>query len=214
MKNNVYIHVGLQKTGTTALQNVFSLIDNIQYFHYISWYTKINQYKDVLFSNEDLSGFPIGDRLDRYEILSNLKYVFPDAKIIVGFRDIKSWINSLYHESVRQGYKYTFDRFMSEFDPVYYDNDKYENVLKEYFDEVFVYYYEELKNNFDKVVDNICCFLQKDVPIYKKGEVNISLSDLQVKGLCCINWFCKSWLNKNGLIPGKIPHRLIRRMRI
>jgi len=211
---DVFIHVGLQKTGTTALQNVFEQIKGVQYFHYLDWYTKVKPDVDILFSNEDLSGFPIGDKLDRYKILDNLHHVFPKAKIIVGFRKWESWVNSIYKETVRQGYVKDRDAFDKEFDTSYIDFNGYEEEIKKKFRDVYVYQFEDLKENFDKIVKDICIFIDKEVPEYKQKKVNISLNDYQVYGLRCINRWCKSWHNPSGLFPGKIPHRLIGRIRI
>jgi len=209
MKNDVFIHVGLQKTGTTALQNVFANMKDIQYFHYMDWYTTAKPDVDILFSNEDLSGFPIGHRLNRYSILDNIKHVFPTAKIIVGFRDLDSWQKSLYNEAVRQGYTHSFFCYKDSFNPLYLDNEMYEDTLRKSFSDVFVYQFEDLKKDFDGVVKDICEFLNKDIPEYDNKNVNISLNSLQVKGLRLINCFCKSWLNPNGLIPHAILLRII-----
>jgi hypothetical protein len=210
---DVFIHVGLQKTGTTALQNsVFANMKDVQYFHYMDWYTKVKPDVDILFSNEDLSGFPIGHRLNRYSILDNIKQAFPTAKIIVGFRDLDSWQKSLYIETVRQGYTHSFSSYKDSFNPLYLDNEMYEDTLRKYFSDVFVYQFEELKKDFDEVVKDICDFLNKDIPEYDNKKINISLNSSQAKGLRLINCFCKSWLNPNGLLPGKIPHRLIGRI--
>ena len=213
MKNNIFVHVGLQKTGTTALQNVFANMKDVQYFHYMDWYTVVKPDVDILFSNEDLSGYPIGNRLDRYSILDNIKQAFPTAKIIVGFRNPHSWQSSLYKESVRQGYTKGFSSYLKEFDNDYIDYEKYEIALRDSFDEVFGYHFEDLKHNFSGVVKEICEFIGKPCPCFNNEKVNISLDDNQVRGLRFINRFCESWHNPNGLVPGIVLRKLIGRIR-
>ena len=207
---NIYIHIGLQKTGTTALQELIFKNLDANYFRYINKEIFNNLFKDnkpVIWSNEDLSGVPhlIFDekrRDSRFLIAKNLKVLFPKAKIIVGIRNPEKWIDSIYRESVRQGLALNFDEFYRRFDKKNLDFDAYIKLLRELFPKVFVYKFEDLKNDFDKAVKDICDFMEVCVPKYKNRILNRSLTDSQVKAFRSINrFFSKPGYNPDGKLP-------------
>jgi hypothetical protein len=127
----VFLHVGLQKTGTTYLQTrVFPQISEITYIG--RPYTQENhafntlQYADgtlyeperleheitairrasegrsaVVISDELLSGFPFYNYLNRELIARRLAAVLPDAEVIIFLRNQVELILSLYNQYVK-----------------------------------------------------------------------------------------------------------------
>jgi len=103
--NDVIIHVGLQKTGTTFLQEeIFRKLKNVRYIRDIS-FTNLcfKRDKKTIIANEALSGDPYSNKIDRFKVIDNLHKLFPDAKIIVGTRYMPNMIDSLYSQYIRNG---------------------------------------------------------------------------------------------------------------
>lgn len=207
----VFIHVGLPKTGTTFLQEcVFKHlpVNYVRYFDKTIYHNCFNFEHPFLLSNEDLSGYPhclFDDcsNSSRWFIARNLSMLFPDASIIIGIRNIDSWIKSIYKESVRQGLSLTEKQFYKRIS--YNGNllnfDVYIRFLKKLFDDVFVYNFEELKHNPTKIIKSLCSFLNIEMPIGIEYKImNRSLSDNQVRTLRFLNHFfySKSY-NPKGL---------------
>lgn len=122
--SEIYLHVGLPKTGTTFLQeNVFPHFDEL---HLVRGYRPFRSLfegaarRSILLSDESLSGDPFGPRSgpghwaaafsERMEILASL---FPNAHVIVGFRRHADLIVSLYKQHLHQGGTRTLEQFWS-----------------------------------------------------------------------------------------------------
>jgi len=203
--NEIFIHIGFPKTATTFLQDeIFKRLKNVEYHKEITFYTRIDSDKKVLFSNEDLSGnfLKENNNRNRFTTIKNLKQVFPHAKIIIGTRNKKPLLKSLYYESVRQGFADSYDVFLEKVDPNYTNFDFYIKYIKQLFDDVFVYSFENIIKNPDKVVKDICDFIGESVPIYRNKKYNISLSKNQVLLLRWMNtFFYHKNYNKGGIVP-------------
>ncbi|MEM6680999.1 MAG: sulfotransferase [Pseudomonadota bacterium] len=135
---NVYIHVGLHKTGTTLLQKkVFpKLTDHIlfpwgyQSHRAVTEFVTIEplsfdaqalrdefdfetiKHPGMLFSHEALSSRPHHGRFYAPYVAERFKQVFPDAKIILTVREQQGLIYSLYVEHVRNGGMHTLREFI------------------------------------------------------------------------------------------------------
>lgn len=191
----VFIHVGLQKTGTTALQElVFKKLD-VNYLRYLDrdlyqnigglYQKSFSVDKPTLISNEDLSGyFP---SWNRYEILENLRVLFPDARIIVGIRKSEIWAKSMYKEAVRQGFTGDYRGFKRLSPDWVFDLWRYADVLNRKFHGVYLYEYEELLKDFDGVVNGLCHFMGVPVPEYEQRVLNQSIRDWQIPGFRVMN---------------------------
>jgi hypothetical protein len=130
--SKVFIHLGLQKTASTYLQEkVFPFLSNIYYIG--RPYTTINhafnklQYadevlykkeelmqevkeikeqagnRDILISDELFSGYAFHNIINRGMIARRLAEIFPEAEIILFFRNQEELILSLYNQYVKIG---------------------------------------------------------------------------------------------------------------
>jgi hypothetical protein len=187
--NDIIIHVGLPKTGTTFLQNgFFPKIKNAKVFGVgnIPFYpdTKLWENKINIISNERLFGEPNTpiEKEHRNEIARRLHGAFPNAKIIVVFRERKSWTKSLYGEYVRNGGTEVYDIWYDKiFEHDSLDFESYEKCLRDLFDDVLVLQFEDLKTRPDYFVKKTCEFINVEVPEYENTMVNIRLDDKLIK---------------------------------
>ena len=204
-QNEIIIHVGLHKTGTSFLQkNVFEKLKEISYRYGFSLDDPPAKEKKNLISYEALSGRPFLPNYPdtRYIIANRLKRIFPTAKIIVGIRDIKLWKKSLYYQYIISGGILNYNQYEKKIsNSSYMDQGSYVNYLKELFDEVLVYKQEQLKNNTDETVKKICDFIGLDVPNYSKRKRNVSMTPNRIKVIRIINKFLYSTHNKKGIVP-------------
>lgn len=175
----IFIHIGLHKTGTSFLQKV--IFPNLKGINYKIYYKpdifELQENKINLISCESLSGNPLssvrfGD-LDRKLLIYGLKKMYPNAAIIVGFRHKENWLKSLYANRIKQGnYVRNFNDFYDRFNKEYLDFEGYEKLIKSLFSNVYVYQFEDLKNNPTEFVQNICKFIGVPFPEYKNKIVN------------------------------------------
>ena len=181
LANNIVIHVGLHRTGTTFLQNeIFPKLQGVNYkvYHdqteYILSKDKIN-----LISCESLSGSPttwIKYNFTIRDLLAKgLKAEFPNAKIIVGFRDKEKWAKSIYGQAVKQGRVYiNYESWYKKFDKKHLDFEGYLHLLNSLFENVYVYYLEDLQKDPDSFVKNMCNFIGVNTPLFKNKKLNRS----------------------------------------
>lgn len=190
MYNNLFIHVGLPKTGTTFLQkNVFPYLD----VNYIPEYTKFGNLdrriltfayqadKPILISDEYLYGRIISSqqKANNVTILKRLKRLYPNAKIIICFREKKSWLKSIYNQFRKHMSRNVLVKNFDDWYNNYFDDEalnftNYKNLAKELFDEVLILHYEDLVKDPDNFVKNIADFIGVDMPNYDKSRVNPS----------------------------------------
>jgi len=206
MKNAVIIHVGLQKTGTTFIQEeIFRKMKGVRYIRDIS-FTNLcfKRDKKTIIANERLSGDPYNGTVDRLKVIDNIHKLFPDAKIIVGIRYPPAMANSLYSQYIRNGG---------------YDNNIWDNIVdytnyKEYighiqslFKDVFIYYYDidlRYQENKADFIKRLCDFIDEPVPNYHDKRYRVSLKPYQLKTMRTMNK-----LLKHHLLMGKIIRELI-----
>ena len=226
----VFLHIGLHKTGSTALQNIFSAnfingdiiynppnivsmveyaIDNPrmrdEYILKAKYLLKIlrekNNSKTIFISNENLSQrFCFQD----YDYCSQVIYeVFPNAEIIIFIRFQSDWILSCYKQSVQLDDPQSIMDFLNYSDGMFGNIDNrfnsngllslnvhkadWTNLLDVYTkkfgrENIHLYFYENLKNDFKSVVDEIGNLVGMKVVYNKKKRFgNRSYSALACK---------------------------------
>ncbi|RLF37311.1 MAG: hypothetical protein DRM99_00700 [Thermoplasmata archaeon] len=190
----IIFHIGLHKTGTTFLQRyVFPKLKNVNLFctdgRPFNGIEDLEKDKINLISIENLSGSPFSsNEFTRYTIMEELAKLYPNAKIIVTFRNKNSWLKSLYSQYIKTGGTYTYPEWRKKiFNDKYLDFEEYEKLLKEKFKEVLVLKFEQLKSNPEEYIKKICDFIGVDVPDYEIKIVGKKFSDKQLEILRIMN---------------------------
>lgn len=226
-KTKTIFHIGMQRTGTTFFQyEVFPML-NIRYitpsffFKYGSLGTLAEFYRyilteDTLISNENIYADMWNKEDTRFERLEVLNKLFPDAKIILGVRDRESLKKSWYKKSIASGAVWTFEEFLQSINLKLFDYEVYIERLMEMFQDVYVYKYEDFRENPGKVVKKMCDFMGLETPKIEKEAYNrkwnIGYTQKQIKFARIINKLFKTRLNPDGIIPLRYelhPHRMI-----
>ncbi len=169
----MYIHIGMQKTGTTYLQNeVFPKLKNVYYFSRPRDVFRADSEKEkkYLVSHEAFSGYPHHiDRIDygvddRYRIANRLNKVYPNAKIILGIREKDDWFKSLFRQYAKMKGGAELRDFEERFDEGFLDYEGYIAYLEDLFSDVYVYHFETLKEDHEEFVKGICDFMDVELP--------------------------------------------------
>lgn len=169
--SEVFVHVGLHKTGTTWIQEEIFRKLNVAYTRRTDLLAiPCSKGQKKIIAHEELSGHPYYGRYeDRFAIADAIGRLFPSARIIVGFRDPSSWVKSLYSQYIRTGGWKSFEHFEKEiFDERFLQFEEYERYLKKKFDNVFVYRFEEIWADKSRFAKSLCDFL---------GEPAVKVSD-------------------------------------
>lgn len=224
----VYIHIGLHKTATTFLQKkIFPKLDNINYLS--RPYTNLNhafnklQYaddtrfcrqeftqeinqlqsdKDLLISEEMLSGTPYFNYVNRSTIAYRLQDVFPEAKIILFLRGQKDMLLSLHNTWVKalggtkslesftvcpsENYTYSQYRVGRPFDKTtfYLHHDYFSlnlsnflyyelvKLYKELFPDVYIFLFEEFRENPRKIIEELETIFGKRFAELDAGKIS------------------------------------------
>lgn len=175
----VILHIGLHKTGTTFLQQeIFPKLKGVNYkIYYEMQDYKIKDGAVNLISCENLSGSLLASikfgAFERNALLYGMKALYPNARIIVGFRDKKAWLYSVYCQHIKQGRLYrSYNAFLRTIPAEYIDFNSYECLICELFDDVYVYYFEAIQKDVDGFVRDICDFIGVPVPIFVNKKFN------------------------------------------
>jgi len=211
--NDVIIHIGLQKTGTTFIQEEIFKRINVRYVRNIN-FTNLcfKRDKKTIIANEALSGNPYSDKVDRFRVIDALHKLFPNAKIIVGYRDSFDMIKSLYSQYIRNGGCDKYDIGNTIVD--YTNNKKYIEHIQSLFKDVFVYNYNtDIKVDKKQFIKRLCDFIGEPVPKYKDKRYRVRLKPYQLKTMAFINRLSYHHeYNPDGKLPeilGKIVRELI-----
>jgi len=186
-ESEIYIHIGMHKTATTFLQKeIFPKLKGIKYYNLVN--NKGNRHKllaiekagKILISDEDLSGSPLiygTSYTERYNIADNLHKLFPNAKLIVGIRNKDDWLNSVIRHIATSSPQYTKDEIRRIFDKNYLDFEYYISYVRQLWGNknIYVYRYEDLKENPHKFIEGICNFMDVSVPDFTNRIVNKSI---------------------------------------
>jgi len=180
---SIFIHVGLPKTGTTFLQRkVFPKMD-VNFICKENLATVNLSKKINLISDEELSFKIDMFGINKYEVADRIHKLFPDAKIIVVFRDKESWLKSMYNQYLKSFYRpyMPFEKYKEIMIKMgAFDFKKYEDYLKTLFPEVLVLQFEDMKKDIYGFVSKICDFVGVDMPEFDPKPINVSLNKKQL----------------------------------
>jgi hypothetical protein len=205
MDEQIVIHVGLHKTGTTFLQKeVFPKLGDINYIEEVGLDISLVSDKLNLISNENLDGgsYRLFNKAEkRFAIANNLKKLFPDAKIVLCLRNKESWLKSAWKQYVIAYKSYSFSEYRETLDPHFLDHEKYVRHLKGLFREVHVCWFEDLVSNPQDFVKELCFFMKVQVPenIDYSKKHNTGITDTQIQ-------FIRLY---DKLFPSKLMHLLL-----
>lgn len=195
------VHIGLHKTGTTFIQNI--LFPEIESIHVIrGWQTHrdlINSdfNKKIVISDEAISGKPWhGNYLEDFKVnMWKLKKLYGNPRIIFGIRRQDEFILSLYKQYLHEGGTHKIDYLFNKYNTGAIKKEELflkERIvlLKELFDDVFIYSLESIKNKNSNFVKSLSDFLNINdsfkMPKEKKQNVGVK-SKFQVESLRKLN---------------------------
>lgn len=194
MDREIFIHVGLPKTGSTWLQHSYFPKLDLILIKYKKDFKIIPKKGKILISNESLSGSPRSSVKFRYYLTYGLKKSYPNAKIILGLREKKSWLKSLYNQGVKRGiYNVSYKKWLNNFDLGLCDFDSYVKLLTDQFDDVFIYWFKDFRENKAGVLKDMCDFLGVDFQNFDDSIKNPSYYDLTEQIFLFFNKFCMSF---------------------
>jgi len=220
MKNNVVIHVGMPKTGSTWLQNfILPFIKTIDVCYKESFRYSMLKWKDkgLLLSYENYAGYPHisaargldGWMATRSRSFRNLSSLFPSANIILVVRKQSDLIKSIYNQYIKVGGCISFDDYCFgnlsnslDREALYYM--PLLKQIKTHFNGKILLISFELfrkdKNKFGKIFldfagskDNI------DFERYGSKRVNVSLSQRQLKNMLILNKYVRTEYSPDGI---------------
>jgi hypothetical protein len=182
LQREVFVHVGLQRAGSTFLQeNVFPNMD-LNFCGNDLLKSKIKDGKNLI-SNESLCGyyFALDDLNNGYEIANRISSLFPNTKIIFIVRQFDDWIKSCYAKYMNVLHRrydgLSFVEWSKKFNVEKVDFNAYTGYLKSLFDDVLVLNYELLRDNPDLFIKYLCDWMDIKVPKYKLEYKNVDFGN-------------------------------------
>ena len=169
-KNNVFIHIGLHKTGTTFLQKV--VFPTLQDVHLVKPWARVRKVllvptdHTLLISNEALGGIPWNGTWYKEfeENVEMIKNRFPEASILIGFRRHESLLLSLYKQYLQEGGATSIQKFINDkiIDIENFHFGKRISYIEKRFDNIFIYTQEEMINRFESFFSSLCHFFETE----------------------------------------------------
>jgi len=207
MSREIFIELSPHKTGTTFRQMILYPKMDVHYSNNRILDTILFEDFDkpikYLISNENFTGWsylPEHDAVkERRNTVSNLKKLFPNAKIIICKREKNSWINSLYKQYIWAGGKKKFDQWYNSIDEAVFDIEKYISHIKKHFDDVLVLDFSLMKKDIFAFSKEICNYIGIELPIFENKKLNTSLSNKKMNLLRISNHVWKTHENHYGL---------------
>jgi len=191
----LYLHIGLHKTGTTFLQDyIFPNLKGIEYY-----YKPTNVIGNLdtlsltingktLVSDEEISfSMPDRDHTTRLDFIQVLHKNFPNAKIILGLRQYERWLKSCYSQYIKAGGYLKFNDYKQKYPHL--KPSEYRRIIYTLWGEenVFVYWQENLRKTPQIILKELCDFIDVKVPTYPKTSSNVSLKGWKLSLLRYIN---------------------------
>ncbi|MDI3527885.1 MAG: hypothetical protein PWR03_2069 [Tenuifilum sp.] len=183
-RNRIIVHIGYPKTATTWFQE--SLFPNVVNHRFVSWkeanelllssdcfnfestYVRslllYNEKNNLIiisefFSTAINSGFNYG--YFSFGISHKIKLAFPEAKILIFIRRQQSLIASAYQQYVKNGGTFGFRRWLYSGEVFRFEHLFYDNLISHYKklfgdDSVYVYLFENLKEDINAFTKQFC----------------------------------------------------------
>ncbi|MGE0383625.1 MAG: hypothetical protein AB7Q97_02785 [Gammaproteobacteria bacterium] len=207
----LFFHVGLQKTGTTFLQQaVFPLWRGLNYIPNdgLERLLRIDPERDYLLSREGLSGQNWASAAKRDASLKRLAELFPQARILISFRRHSGYLSSSYNHYLQHGGTLTPERyfdlagdtgFMKRED--FRFQRKIETLEACFGRPPFVFFLEELGSGLEGLLQDMRTFLPGEPPpvaAIRNRRVNRSVGYYPAKVLRWLNRHTRSELNPEG----------------
>ena len=212
MPGKLIIHIGLHKTATSHLQiNIFPRLDNCIYLHgnniLQQWSCQEQKTANhCLISYEGFSGKGWNQLwikginnehswLKSFDWnINQLKKFFPDASIIVLFRNHADMLFSMYKQYIQEGGRLDFDSFYGVKKVISPEDLSYRHridLLRKLFPEVYFLNYEDYKKEGDKYIQaffkEVFNLSLKEIGIDSYKKRNVSISGWKIEFLRRIN---------------------------
>lgn len=210
----LYLHIGLHKTGTTFLQKaVFPLWQGLEYLPLdkLEYLVRMSEEKNYLLSREGLSGQNWMHKAEREACIVRLAKLFPDARVIMSFRQHPGFIVSSYNQFLQRGgfleFKDYFslqsdNSFMASEDFLF--RDKIDLVANEFGHQPHVVLHQDIVSDIGKVIRSLEGFMGGSGPsveAIKSRKFNKSVGHYPAKILRSLNRHSRSELNPDGRYP-------------
>jgi hypothetical protein len=183
--------------------------------------------KALLISHESLHSGPEWFGADVCMMAHRLKAVFPDAKIVIGIRNQRDYIESNYKQYVILGGKLSYRKFLSDsyaFNYGLLPKLNYEKLISYYFnifgkENVHVYLLEEFKQDLTAGLNGIMQFMGIDpMDSFKTDKVNAGMSKAAnafIRWMNCIlasdfNEQYHNWMNHRISMKEKFRWKVVR----
>ncbi len=210
MNENLFVHAGTHKTGTTYLQKqVFPRMDRGTYVlgtkrraHRVI-YELSKATPPTLWSQETLSGVrDLGIyRESQQQILQFVASSFPGAKLILFLREPSQLIRSFYVQHLHEGGTETFPEWFDGFKDSFYYDRLLERIKKMDWGDVLLFDHAQLRNDPDFVISAMEQFIGCRFPDWKttRGKVaNRSVARNGARALRYTNRFFCCKRNPDG----------------
>lgn len=200
-EQEIVIHLGLHKTGTTFLQkNVFPKLKDVEVQHLMQiCQIKFNSDKRILLISSEglLSSMPhYPDNNTVENSIEALYRIFPNAKIILGVRNERTWFKSCWNQYIRDGGTLSFSEYLMKYGGNCLLPREYIDIIDNTWKNVFVYDQQELKMHSFDVIEKMCKFVNVPMPIFEVATINKSFSKNKIKILRFINHWTFGTYNK------------------
>ena len=192
-KNQIFFHLGLAKAASTFLQRQF--FPTLSGIHFVKkkYFGKhrntdfVSQHPNILFSFEFHKYLPVK--------LIEISKLYPEAKVILVFREHSSWLESKYRYHVRKHGKESFTAFFDLEDNrgvIRQEEVMYQQIIET----VYTHFrqkplflnYHDLRKNPDRFFQPLCQYLGVELPtLPQRQTVNRAFNDKQIRYLLALN---------------------------
>lgn len=176
--------------------------------------------KKILISNEGLCGLDFRPWKNTLFFRNMLKSIFPNATMIIVFRDQVEWLRSAYYLALKYGCLITFNKFINYRDGKFIDSNNNDywshnalnldfsilyNLYNENFRDVITIDFNDLKNNHErliKIIEEITDARLMRKITFERVNKSISKREMRMIGkLSEIFFYQKYWKEKYTFIP-------------